>query len=44
MTTAAKVTGQLPWAKLRRLGARLTTPLDPDDYLSLLESAADGAK
>jgi ferredoxin-NADP reductase len=35
-STAAKVTGQLPWAKLRRLGARLTTPLDPDDYLSLI--------
>jgi ferredoxin-NADP reductase len=36
MTTAAKVTGQVPWAKLRRIGARLTTPLDPDDYLSLI--------
>ena len=36
MTTTAKVTGQVPWAKLRRLGARITTRLEPDDYLALI--------
>ncbi len=27
---------QVTWDRVRRLGARLTTPLSPDDYLSLL--------
>lgn len=27
---------RLPWDEVRTLGARLTTPLHPDDYLSLL--------
>jgi ferredoxin-NADP reductase len=36
MTMAEKVTGQVPWARLRKIGARITTPLAPDDYLSLI--------
>lgn len=29
-------TRRLPWARIRQLGERLTTPLHPDDYLRLL--------
>ncbi|WP_445255843.1 ferredoxin reductase [Nocardioides aurantiacus] len=34
-----KVTGaasKLPWSNIRKIGAGLTTPLHPDDYLSLI--------
>ena len=36
MSMLTKVRGQVPWTGIRRLGARLTTPLDPDDYLALI--------
>ncbi len=29
-------TGTIPWERVRRAGAKLTTPLHPDDYLRLL--------
>ena len=28
--------GTIPWERVRRAGAKLTTPLHPDDYLRLL--------
>lgn len=28
--------GSIPWERVRRAGSKLTTPLHPDDYLSLL--------
>ncbi len=36
MSIATKVRGRVPWTGIRRIGARLTTPLDPDDYLALI--------
>ena len=36
MTLTDKVTRQVPWAKLRKVAARLTTPLDPDDYFAMI--------
>ncbi len=33
---AERVSQNLPWSDIRKFGARLTTPLHPDDYLSLL--------
>ena len=33
---AAEVSRQVPWKRLRKIGAGLTTPLHPDDYLSLI--------
>ena len=29
-------TGTIPWDRVRRAGSKLTTPLHPDDYLSLI--------
>ena len=29
-------TGTIPWERVRRAGSKLTTPLHPDDYLSLV--------
>jgi stearoyl-CoA 9-desaturase NADPH oxidoreductase len=31
-----KVTGKVSWTSVRKIGSRLTTPLSPDDYLSLV--------
>ena len=31
-----QVSGTIPWEKVRRAGSKLTTPLLPDDYLTLL--------
>ena len=28
--------GTIPWDRVRRAGSKLTTPLHPDDYLSLI--------
>ena len=36
MSMLTKVRGRVPWTGIRRIGARLTTPLDPDDYLALI--------
>jgi ferredoxin-NADP reductase len=33
---AEKVSDKVSWAGVRKIGARLTTPLHPDDYLSLI--------
>ena len=27
---------RVPWSGIRKIGSRLTTPLHPDDYLSLI--------
>ena len=33
---ATKAAGTIPWDRVRRAGSKLTTPLLPDDYLTLL--------
>ena len=30
------MSGTIPWERVRRAGSKLTTPLLPDDYLTLL--------
>ena len=35
-TEVMATTGTIPWERVRRAGAKLTTPLHPDDYLRLL--------
>jgi ferredoxin-NADP reductase len=36
MPLARELTRRVPWERVRRVGSRLTTPLHPDDYLSLV--------
>ncbi|WP_151083329.1 ferredoxin reductase [Nocardioides cynanchi] len=36
MPLGEQVTSRVPWTRIRQAGTRLTTPLHPDDYLSLI--------
>ncbi|WP_244963108.1 ferredoxin reductase [Nocardioides dongkuii] len=36
MFTDRMATGTIPWDRVRKAGSKLTTPLDPDDYLRLI--------
>jgi stearoyl-CoA 9-desaturase NADPH oxidoreductase len=36
MPLGEQATQRVPWARIRQAGSRLTTPLHPDDYLSLV--------
>jgi ferredoxin-NADP reductase len=36
MLLARQFTAGVPWGRIRQLGTRLTTPLHPDDYLSMI--------
>jgi ferredoxin-NADP reductase len=36
MPLGEQLTQRVPWARIREAGTRLTTPLHPDDYLSLI--------
>src|ERR1700709_995011 len=36
MCSLTRVSGTIPWERVRRAGSKLTTPLLPDDYRRLL--------